>query len=376
MRMLLLRIKKVFFTLPPRTRAGIVAVFFLGVGLGLLSYVSERHFGASPPLPPHRPIAVVESTPASLNARLQRAISQDLDGTARCQRVALVELGIARGADGVPDVSPNLIGMLRQATLAPTFYLHSSDTIFTADRLSPVVEHEMIHALDDQYSGRMTRATKAETTDERIALRAAIEGTALYMTNARPRQITMGPDIDRVALSLAYRWGPDYVAKNTTGRSLEQAFALEPETSYEVLFHVPPAAVSRLGEATLDGTDSDSEFLCSDRLGPAGVISAYFATHETPDPDEALRFAEAWVDDLLVRTHDEYGAHVTWMVRFRNQAWARRWLATVGLTLDSRSPFLTLSASSLESDDAERVPESEQVEELRGLLRDVLPGGH
>lgn len=274
--------------------------------------------------------------PQAFDARL--AAAEETTSDVRCRRLAMEDLGLLQGSSGT-DPRHSLAGYLRTSTVTAA-YLRGTDTIFTIERSGPTIRHEWIHAVEDQLQDRLDRQASAPTTDESIALRAAIEGTASHFTQSGPSTLFFSPDLDVTALTISYIAGPAYVA--LVAPTIEEAFSLLPHSVAQVLF---PDSAQAWGHIV---APVSTPALCVDRLGPAGILTAAVGSG-MPQP-EALKLAARWTGDLVWRgVREPGGVPVTeWYVRFADadasHAWQLGPAARLGLA-SVRATFTTLSPS-------------------------------
>lgn len=283
-------------------------------------YVEEREVPRIKGLPqPIRPIHIVELESDQFQNRLNAERHRNAGAEARCQRLAMFHLGLVSMVE--PPITPpyeSWLDKILPQVSVPAFYIGGTDTIYTIDRLHPSVRHEWVHAIDDQYSERIRRSSHVATTDERVALRAAIEGTAQVLIGAPPIPLPIEPDLDRGAWAFAYNVGPLYV-KRQASHDLSELFALAPRTTHEVLYDnsqdpvdiAPPPLAPR------------ERLLCSDRLGALGVLVAFRKFNSlTP---EVYHTARSWRGDRLdlLLVGDRH--RIRWHVVFADSQAARFW---------------------------------------------------
>jgi hypothetical protein len=297
---------------------------FAGAVLFAIAVVSvlDAYFGRIRGLPStDRRVTLVQLDEERFYARLQEAQRATMTASLRCRRVALVRLGLTSAIE--PSAAPTsaLSRLAGRDLEAVAFYAAGTDTVFTRHKRDPEVRHEWIHAVDDQSSDRMRRAASAPTTDQAIALRAAIEGTALVAVRQDSYRTVFTGDLDHNAWVFAYTLGPQYV-KMAAGNGLPEALALSPKTSYEVVYgKVPPGR--RLIDAPylLPG----EELLCSDELGIAGTLTA-FQRSNAPRA-EAEKALLGWRGDRVDLIRGPTGERIEWRIavgtRDAHEAWLR-----------------------------------------------------
>lgn len=208
---------------PPRRLVvfGAATAAMLGVGAAW-----DRFGGEATPtvagLPAaRRPVAIQRVPDDSLRETLAALEAMALTDETRCRRRGLQQLGLVATVE-TPALS-TVNSWQQRATGRPTIgavYVpiaagdKGGRILATADdRLT--LAHEYVHAIDDQRSGRMALARRARSTDEQLALRAAIEGTAMAAVGTAPLRAPLTGDLDRNAWVLAYGIGPRWVHART-----------------------------------------------------------------------------------------------------------------------------------------------------------------
>jgi hypothetical protein len=326
---------------------------FLGAALTLwLGHaVFTRIFPEEAGLPAaQRTVQVVELDEAAFRARLRDAVRTSLTPEQRCRRLGLMDLGL------VSSVEPRLPGhgildRLVGEETPPAFYVPGSDSVFVSSRQRAIVRHEMVHAIEDQYSTRQQEAETA-TTDRRIAMRAAIEGTAVVLAGGGARPGRFGGNMDVNAWILAYALGPEFM-RASVERDPVAAFGVRPRTTYEVLFREPPASRAVLPpEEPGDG----ETLLCSDELGILGLTSALRSTGATSQ--EAETVGRAWRADRLDVLSVGMGRRVVWSVAFADPAARDLWLRVPGVSLPLTSKGVTLRTVLVADPERDRTEES------------------
>jgi hypothetical protein len=272
---------------------------------------------------PLRPVAVVRLSDEAFTERVRALQAVEVRAEdMKCRRLGLLDLGLVSALEPKVDVLPeSLFERVQGHRTQPAFYRVGSDTVFFVVQGDPTVAHELVHALEDQHSERMRAATAAQTLDERIALRAASEATAVLVSGGAAAPLRFGTNYDYNAYVLAYGFGPAYARRAAPGRTFQDLLALHPGSTREVMFGAPPTQRESAPAAELS---EDEALLCSDRLGALGLLSALNASGV---PSEmALQAAEAWVDDRMdvIRTPDGQ-RRTAWSVRFDSAEAARIW---------------------------------------------------
>ncbi len=281
---------------------------------------------------PRRAITVRELTPSAFNDRIAQLRRAALTTPVRCQRSALLELGLIHDVEPSVDVNVESVSeALSGAAALGAFYIAGSDTIVTVDRHAATITHEWVHAIDDQVSQRMHRARDAVTTDERIALRAAIEGTAIVASRSATLQRALTTDLDANAWVMAYGVGPRYVrhaAQDTAigthgaeAESMRRVLALVPATSYEVLFSDRPTPLVSLKPAIVGPGE---RILCSDEVGALGILTVL--RHAPVTARSAQHIAHAWRGDRVDVIAGEAGTRrIVWLIVFGDSAARATW---------------------------------------------------
>lgn len=292
-----------------------------------------------PELPPHfpeheRPITVTVLEPADFQERLADASTHQGAPTERCRRLGLSALGLVRSIE--PPASGVEAGWLQRITgFDPftSFYLAGTDTVFTLRARSPSIVHEWVHALDDQTSPRMAEAAKAATTDRRLAIRAAIEGTAQALTQTPPPSLPVTANLDRNAWWFAYVAGFDYARPTYRLGDVDAMFRIAPGTSYEVLYGSARRAVE-IPQANRPAPSM--EHLCSDRLGVVGLLTALKAS--AAYEGTVRRVVRDWQGDRMDVFSTASGIrHTVWTVAFSDPEALRLWAMGPATLLGAKS---------------------------------------
>ena len=279
------------------------------------------------------PITIYKMTASEFVERLRQIRSASVTLDVRCQRLALHALGLVQQIEPQLDLTTTALSTaLAGPTLVDAYYAAGTDTIYAVDPSAATVAHEWIHAIDDQYGRRMREAARATTTDARMALRAAIEGTAVRTLNSPPLVVPLSTDLDANSWVLAYGLGPHYIERETGG-DMTRALTLAPHTSYEILFDQRLPRL-QLDSAVVQATDRR---LCSDQVGALGVLTA-LRTAAIPGT-AAWTIARAWRGDRLdVVITPANQRIVVWTVAFADTlaatAWQRWTRPLTGLHLD------------------------------------------
>lgn len=318
--------------LPRKARYGTLAVGVVGLGAfyGFTAF-EGGNVNTEGLLEAKRPIAVVTLDKAKfyrlLNQEQQRRYGHS---ALRCQRRALKQLGV------VDRIEPNYLhpdlGVLPQDALSrawngvvsalqgaldgadvASFYRTGSDTIYVNRDQGGTLKHEVVHALEDQWSDRPERLREAATTDQRLALKAVIEGTALHFGGGKGATEWYTGDFDQDSWIFIYRAGESYLQQRGS-RDLQSAFELTPEHTYPILtgddrnqYLRPEPAEAASGEKRL----------CSDELGAFGVYS-YLLAAGLKAEDVALVSA-SWMGDRIDHLGQEAGERRTvWRLYFDN----------------------------------------------------------
>lgn len=289
-----------------------------GIGWGLSFWQSGRM-----PMPEGLDIkplpAVVELTPMDMNKRLDAMQRKGITPLVRCRRLAMKELGIIAQIEPPITLKDNswLDKMTRTVTekaKVEAFYVVGRDTLYVLSRQSPAIAHELVHAWEDRQSDRM-RSAQAATTDQQIALRAAIEGTAVLATKQPRPSLNLGPNLDDNAWGLAYSLGPRYVER--FGRTGPRSWLeLRPESTYDLMY-------DKIGTQAIEPPQDSAATGCSDRLGPLAVLTAALAW-QTEMP-LALRLARQWRGDRLDVWADGVSRQVKWQVVFDDSLSTSDW---------------------------------------------------
>lgn len=280
-------------TLPKGVR--VIAVLFVAACLArVYSCVRGPDVPRFPGLPtPARPIAVAVMPPADLANRLALEQRSDHGHRSRCTRLGLLALGLVETIEPPPLFpSRSILDRIFGYEVTPAFYVTGTDTIFVSTKDHPSLAHEWIHALDDQHGTRLRDAIDpAVSLDRRIALRAAIEGTAIHLVGSQPQTLLLGNDFDVNSWTFAYSIGPRYVSV-LARRDAARALRLRPESVYEVLFLAAPPV------RNTDWADWPGTLLCEDELGVLALLTAMNQSGAA-SRDDAMRVARAWAGDRL-----------------------------------------------------------------------------
>jgi hypothetical protein len=305
------------------------------VGRGVASRATARPLDVPGVPAPRRVITIQRLVADSFAARLATVSDRALTPGRRCQRLALHALGLVRAVEpptqavnDPPATAAWDARRLARGDSRPTvtaFYGQGTDTIVAMETASHrALAHEWVHAVDDERSDRLARGAGPNTTDEALALHAAIEGTAMVAVPMSLPAVAFTSDLDINAWILAYAIGPRYIRRVTHG-ALPAAFALSPGSVWEILFGPSASRASRppLEPPALAGGE---RLLCSDQLGALAVLTALRRTRISAG--EASTMARAWAGDRVDRVLERDGSvRVVWRVRFTTGharvAWAR-----------------------------------------------------
>lgn len=249
-----------------------------------------------------RPIAIVRVSEDEFRARLTGASTTGLSRLRACQRLLHHALGLLPEAPS--EETPNLVGFLNAHTQLPTaVYLPGRDTILVYYQNPTTIQHEWLHALEDQRGTRFALMKTATTTDERLALRTASEGFALARSGGLQTSYRSSGDLDGVMLRVSYSVGGRFFRNRSINWEEDISFA---PTSLADLLGTT-GYQSHPGEMLADG--------CTDRLGPVGILAiASLAPAESEDP---LRLAERWLGDSARLTRSTDGDRATWSIWLR-----------------------------------------------------------
>lgn len=245
---------------------------------------------------------------------------------------------MAPGADGIGEI------VLVSQPQMPDFY-------------AATVAHEMVHVLQDQWTGWRLHDwyREAETTDQLQALRWVVEGDATLNELAydEPPLAGLLADIewgseehaevdlwlrayhsltpqDSDAIYAAYDEGSQVMAalREAEGQAAIDALLLNPPSSVEQLMHADKLAAEEQPSALTDLPDLQRALFASahwdepivDRMGEQWLRSLIATA--TGRPDIAEDAATGWGGDQMTlwRTHDGEIEVVTWQVVFDNPA--------------------------------------------------------
>lgn len=306
--------------LPTRWKGG--SVVLAGMGLLLVAGVVQKLF-TQPHLdtlpPPRQVITIVEAPPEQLYQRLQKMRNQKFqDPTFRCQRLALHQLGLVEEVEPTFQTRPQHpdLGQLIKQTLGlshgrqlqiKAFYLQGTDTIFVREGASKgVIQHELAHALENQHTSRMEILKQAPSFDQRLALRVAIEGTALVAGGKAARSPTgntlYSENLDHNETLERYLESIRYVHRRADGNA-RKALQLQPASMYEVLYGEP-----RKGDLWPETSTQPNR--CSNQLGVVGLATAL---RQIPMLGvDRQRIMRHWVDDQLLYSPDQQQG--TWKI--------------------------------------------------------------
>lgn len=271
---------------------------------------------------PIRPIHIIELPIDELQARLDLERRKNAGADARCQRLAMFYLGLISTVEPmiVPPYESWLEKIFAQPTV-PAFYVGGTDTIYTIDRSHPAIRHEWVHAIDDQHAMRISRSGEnLMTTDERLALRAAIEGTAQVLNGLSSVPLPLEPDLDRSAWAFAYNVGPLYI-KRQARHDPHHLFSLVPRTTHAVLYDETINDPVPIPAPLLQ---SNERLLCSDRLGALALLVAFKITG--PVTNITYHVARSWAGDRLDLILADHQHRARWHIAFSDSLAAQAWL--------------------------------------------------
>lgn len=289
--------------------------------LGILA--AARLFAAEDrplPLELTRPVHVSHLEEDAFVARWREVVRAGMSEEGRCRRIALHRLAL------ITSIESRMAerGILGDRNIPRAFYVSGTDSIFVLEGESAsVIRHEMVHALDDQTSDRISLlADPSLTTDEVAALRAAMEGLATAWAHVRLFPIRWSGNLDHNTLVLSYLHAA-HLSRAGESISPAEAIAIVPPGTYALLF--PGAADPHRSTWHSGGGEQDGEGArCSDVGGALAVFTALLsAGTERATAELATR---DWIGDRITLNRS---GDVHWSAAFASQWALDTWVSAV-----------------------------------------------
>lgn len=256
-----------------------------------------------------RPVVIQELPEDRFELLLEKMGDLEQTPEARCRRKSMHMLGLVSHM----EVSSQSQSLITRLGLSPgsihALYRTGTDTIYLLEGAFESATHEYIHALDDQYSERLAIA-KSGTTDQKVAIRAVVEGTVANHLGTPLAYRSFTTDMDQNSFHLVRIYGQKIVERRA-GADLEKAFQIIPKSTYEILWDEVPANSHDFDAPHLE---KNEEIVCTDELGVLGVVTA-LKRHKLPDKETAFT-AREWVGDRVDLIKTENGYRVMWQVAF------------------------------------------------------------
>jgi hypothetical protein len=203
----------------------------------------------------------------------------------------------------IEDGKPLLPLGLRAPNGLEAFYVPGTDTLFLLGSDNASIGHEYVHALEDQLpAGRMRTMASRTTTDGRIALRMAIEGTAEVLRGEPGEVFRSTSSFTGNALHLQYNVAPR-ILRQRGDTTLDRALSWAP-TSVAAALGLSWA--EREGTATPDG--------CTDQLGITGIATVIAGT---PFQTKLTQIARTVAGDSIAYDRTAPVPSVSWHIFLR-----------------------------------------------------------
>lgn len=264
---------------------------------------------------PLRPITVLQHKTDAIKDVSDHILNPAPDLSQQCRRTGQIMLGMLP-LDQSDAEQPDLPFWQRliETPSVYGYYRLGSDTIHLASEDQSILRHEWIHALHDQYGNLTAQFRNARTTDQKLAVRSVLEGTAVLFASGETPEGTPSRDLDRNAYHLAYRVAPEYVAKASDG-DLIRAFSLRPSTTYEIFFQRPRSPVAIGAPETLP----DEQIRCTDQVGVLGLLTTLVADGSVSQNDY-LPILSSWAGDRLDVIERNGQQRVVWQIALRDKS--------------------------------------------------------
>jgi hypothetical protein len=309
---------------------GTVTKYFLiltVVSVPVDAYLNHRASSLRPAVPglPAAPRALTLQylEPQALNRRLADVHRAEYSDTVRCRRLGLMALGLVHVVEPPPLFMPTgWLDRFLPGNAMGGFYVPGSDTLFLPATMSVDMAHEVVHAYDDQTGTRIRQQSRAHTTDEGVALRAAIEGSAIVASHGTAVAALFNGDLDNNAVVLAYGMGPSYV-RQAARDDMAAMMRLAPMTTAAILFAGDNAPASPRLHWPDPVLAPGERVLCADVVGALGVLTA-LAGMDAPLRD-ATAVAGGWAGDRVLVVDTPSGPRADWSIAFRDSAAAAIW---------------------------------------------------